>query len=548
MPRGVAMMTIDVSLQVSRMPSTIRLRLLQRVFHAGALEDNREAIRRAIHAEGNHRVDVVVTPADALCGFAPEDLLGRTDFLAACDAALHDLAAVDPHATVLVGAPVGTMAKGVAVLRDGAVSLPADAREREAPRLLDVGGVRIAVLSGDPSDAALVNAREAGTALLIVLEAVPYVIGANTARRECLAALARRNGFAIAWVNGVGGRDEDVVEGASLLIDADGSVVAEAAAFIDLDLHAEFDPATRRFSAVDWPTRETDDVASLYACLVRGIRDYVDRNGFPGVVLGLSGGIDSALVLALAVDALGAQRVRALMLPSRHTSPLSLRLADEQAAGLGVRCDTLPIEPPRDSLRATLAPVVAGHDTALAEENLQARIRGILLMALSNSSGDLLLSTGNKSEVAVGYATLYGDMCGGYAPLKDVYKTLVYRLARWRNGASVVGDAGIADSGKTPIPVAVIERAPSAELRDGQTDQDSLPAYDELDAILEYFVEGGESPDEIVARGFDAATVRRVVRLVRRSEFKRRQAAPGPTVTRRAFARGWRYPISSGWD
>jgi NAD+ synthase (glutamine-hydrolysing) len=289
---------------------------------------------------------------------------------------------------------------------------------------------------------------------------------------------------------------------------------------------------------------------------VRGIRDYVAKNGFPGVLLGLSGGIDSALTLALAVDALGADRVTAVMMPSRYTSGLSVGEAEAQARRLRVDYHVLPIEQPFEAFRATLAPVFEGKPEDITEENLQSRCRGVLLMALSNKLGGLVLSTGNKSEMAVGYATLYGDMCGGYAPLKDVYKMLVWRLARWRNG--IEEKDGIRDSGlgmatradgaeRWVIPPAVIERPPSAELRNNQLDQDSLPPYDVLDAILERFVDREESQAEIVAAGFDEATVRRIARLVLGSEYKRRQAAPGPKITTRAFGRNRRYPISSGW-
>ncbi|MGH8216360.1 MAG: NAD(+) synthase, partial [Rhodanobacteraceae bacterium] len=288
--------------------------------------------------------------------------------------------------------------------------------------------------------------------------------------------------------------------------------------------------------------------ATLYAALVRGVRDYAGKNGFEGVLLGLSGGIDSALTLAIAVDALGADKVTAVMLPSRYTSELSLREARAQARTLGVEYFDLPIALMVDAATATLAPA-CGELGDVTAQNLQARSRGVLLMALSNQTGKLLLTTGNKSEMAVGYATLYGDMCGGYAPLKDVYKTQVYRLARWRNESAGPGarDPGPGNHASEVIPRAVIERAPSAELRADQTDQDSLPPYEVLDGILQRCIEGAESQDEIVAAGFDAEDVQRVVRMLYASEFKRRQAAPGPRVSPCAFGRERRYPISNGW-
>jgi NAD+ synthase (glutamine-hydrolysing) len=358
----------------------------------------------------------------------------------------------------------------------------------------------------------------------------------------------------MAYLNMVGGQDEVVYDGASLLVNGDGTVAARAPAFVDALLWADFDAASRRWTARDWPTApDASPEATLYAALVRGVRDYAGKNGFEGVLLGLSGGIDSALTLAIAVDALGAENVTAVMLPSRYTSELSLREAHAQAQALGVEYFDLPIPGMVDAATAALAPA-CGDLGDVTAQNLQARSRGVLLMAMSNQTGRLLLTTGNKSEMAVGYATLYGDMCGGYAPLKDVYKTQVYKLARWRNEA---GDRGPGTGDQkpelsrgdlpVPIPVAVIERAPSAELRADQTDQDSLPPYEVLDGILQRCIEGAQSRDEIVAAGYDAADVQRVVRMLYAAEFKRRQSAPGPRVSPCAFGRERRYPISNGW-
>jgi len=386
------------------------------------------------------------------------------------------------------------------------------------------------------------QAAAAGAELLVVINASPWDSAKQAGREAVLASRARETGCAIVYLNLVGGQDEVVYDGASLLVNGDGSIAARAPAFVDALLWAEFDPATRTLSAENWPIAADDSIeATLYAALVRGTRDYIDKNGFGGVLLGLSGGIDSALTLALAVDALGAQRVTAVMMPTRYTSQLSLDGAHAQAEKLGVDYHVIDIEATYQSFVDALTPAFAGKGADTTEENLQSRTRGVMLMALSNKHGRLLLATGNKSEMAVGYATLYGDMCGAYAPLKDVYKTVVYRLSRWRNAHA----ARIGESDR--IPVAVIERPPSAELRDNQTDQDSLPPYDELDAILERFIEREQSQAEIVAQGFHADTVRRVVRLVLLNEFKRRQSAPGPRVTTRAFGRERRYPITSGW-
>jgi NAD+ synthase (glutamine-hydrolysing) len=328
-----------------------------------------------------------------------------------------------------------------------------------------------------------------------------------------------------------------VFDGASVVADADGTVHPAAAAFTEQWLVVEFDRETRRFTALDWTVDgdESED-ALAWRAVVRGTRDYCRKNGFGKVWLGLSGGIDSALVLAIAVDALGAGNVTAVRMPSRYTADLSNDLAAEQCERQGVRLLTLPIEKPFQGLLDALGETFADRPADTTEENLQSRTRGALMMALTNKFGGLLLTTGNKSEYAVGYATIYGDMCGGYAPLKDLYKTEVYALARWRN---TVGDP--------VIPAGVIERPPSAELRENQTDQDSLPPYDVLDAILRRHVDQEQSTDEIVEAGFDRETVERVVRLVRISEWKRHQAAPGPKVSRRAFGRERRYPITSGY-
>jgi NAD+ synthase (glutamine-hydrolysing) len=386
------------------------------------------------------------------------------------------------------------------------------------------------------------QAAAAGAELIVVINASPFDAAKQAEREAVLVARARETGCAFAYLNMVGGQDEVVYDGASLLVNGDGTVAARAPAFTDTLLWAEFDPATRTLQAEHWPVvGDAAFEATLYAALVRGIRDYIDKNGFPGVLLGLSGGIDSALTLALAVDALGAERVTAVMMPTRYTSQLSLDGARAQAERLGVEYHVISIEATYQAFVEALTPAFAGKDADTTEENLQSRTRGVMLMALSNKHGRLLLATGNKSEMAVGYATLYGDMCGAYAPLKDVYKTVVYQLSRWRNRhAAQRGEAEW-------IPAAVIERPPSAELRENQTDQDSLPAYDELDAILARFIEAEQSQAEIAAQGFPADTVRRVVRLVLLNEFKRRQAAPGPRVTTRAFGRERRYPITSGW-
>ena len=380
-------------------------------------------------------------------------------------------------------------------------------------------------------------ARAQGAQILLVLNASPYHQGKRADRAAVLGARALENGVPLVYCNLIGGQDDLLFDGQSMLFAADGSLTACAPAFAEHLLLIDVHPGeTVQCHPVEWPPQPREPAeAEVYRALVRATGDYVRKNGFTHTLLGLSGGIDSALTLAIAVDALGADRVAAVRLPSRYTSSLSNDEALAQAQAQGVRIETLPIETPVQAFLDTLAPVFAGRAPDLTEENLQARCRGVLLMAMSNKFGGLLLTTGNKSEMAVGYSTIYGDMCGGFAPLKDVYKTQVYALARWRNTLSKV------------IPEAVIERAPSAELRENQTDQDSLPPYPELDDILRRFIELDQPRAAIVAAGHDPATVARVTGLVLKNEYKRRQSAPGPRVTARSFGRDRRFPISSGY-
>jgi len=549
------------------MTTSFRLALAQFDFPVGAVAANAakaHALMAQARAEG---AALIAFPELALSGYPPEDLLLRPSFLAACAGELEALAASATDVVAVIGHPhsEGEVYNGASVLRGGRVECTAHKQAlpnygvfddkryfrpgHETVTLL-VEGVRVGLLICEdvwqPEPAA--QAAAAGAELLLVINASPWDEAKQAGREAVLVARARETGCAIAYVNMVGGQDEVVYDGGSLLVNGDGSIAARAPAFVDALLWAGFDPATRTLHADHWPVAaDSSTEATLYAALVRGIRDYIDKNGFDGVLLGLSGGIDSALTLALAVDALGASRVTAVMMPTRYTSQLSLDGARAQAENLGVDYHVISIEQTCESFLAALTPAFAGKAVDTTEENLQSRTRGVMLMALSNKHGRLLLATGNKSEMAVGYATLYGDMCGAYAPLKDVYKTVVYRLARWRNRSRHSAQHGTNIHVAAAIPVEVIDRPPSAELRDNQTDQDSLPPYDELDAILERFIEGEQSQADIVAAGHDAATVQRVVRLVLLNEFKRRQAAPGPRVTTRAFGRERRYPISSGW-
>ncbi len=556
--------------------ATLKFALAQYDFPVGAIARNGERVRELIVEARARGAELVAFPELTLSGYPPEDLLLRPSFLAACERELAAVATAATGIAAYVGHPhtLGEVYNAASLLVDGAMAFTVHKqalpnytvfdekryfRPGNASTVTDFAGVRVGWLVcediWEPEPAA--HAAEQGAELLIVINASPFDLQKSTQREELLAQRARDNNVAIAYLNLVGGQDDLLFDGGSVLVEPDGRVAARAPAFVDALLIAEYDNVARRFCAIDWPDEpDASREARVYAGLVRGIRDYVDKNHFPGVLLGLSGGIDSALTLALAVDALGPDRVTAVRLPSHFTSDLSNDLAEVQAHTLGVHLLTIPIGPPFAGALDVLKPAFAALSLQLSaassasdvtEENLQSRCRGILLMALSNKTGRMVLSTGNKSEYAVGYATIYGDMCGGYAPLKDCYKQLVYALARWRNAAGLRAEGGGLKSGAEAIPQAVIDRAPSAELRENQTDQDSLPPYEVLDAILERFIDGEQSQAEIIAYGFDEAIVRRVARLVLSSEYKRRQSAPGPKISVRAFGRDRRYPITSGW-
>jgi NAD+ synthetase len=553
------------------MPDPLRIALAQFDFPVGAVASNAERIAAMIaEARDVYRARVVLFPELALSGYPPEDLLLRPSFLAECEAALQRIAAATHGIVAVVGWPQSAGAivyNAASVLRDGRIATTY--RKRELPnyavfderRYFDVDPDReVCVFEVDGVAVGLVICEDmwfpepiaqtvaAGAQLLLVPNASPYERDKH-AQRDALIAqrvhetIADGRGAGLAYLNLVGGQDALVFDGASVLADGDGVVHPAAAAFVDQWLVADFDAHTRRFSPVDWLVDGDESRDALaWRAVVRGTRDYFAKNGFDKAWIGLSGGIDSAAVLAIAVDALGAGNVTAVRLPSRYTADLSNDLAAEQCEALGVRLLTLPIEKPFQGYLDALGDAFADAPADTTEENLQSRTRGALLMALSNKFGGLLLTTGNKSEYAVGYTTIYGDMCGGYAPIKDLYKTEVFALARWRN---TVG--GSTANGGSVIPPAVIARPPSAELRHGQRDDDSLPPYDVLDAILLRHVDQEQSRAEIVAAGFDAATVDKVLRLVRISEWKRHQSAPGPKVSRRAFGRERRYPISNGY-
>ena len=539
---------------------TLRIAMAQFDFPVGDVAGNRDRIAQMIaEARDEHGADIVLFPELALSGYPPEDLLYRPSFLRDCEAAMHAIAAEVQGIVAVVGWPQAAGAvvyNAASVFRDGAIEQTY--RKRELPNyavfderryfdvdpdrddcVFEVKGTQVGlVICEDLWFAEPIASTVAkGAQLVLVPNASPFERDKHAQRDTLLAQRVSETGAAIAYLNVVGGQDALVFDGASVVADGDGSVHPAAAAFADQWLVVEFDPASRRFTPVQWMVDGDESRDALaWRAVVRGTRDYCHKNGFQKAWLGLSGGIDSSLVLAIAVDALGAENVTAVRMPSRYTADLSNDLAQEQCDAMGVQLIALPIEKPFQGYLDTLAETFAGKPVDTTEENLQSRTRGALLMALSNKFGGLLLTTGNKSEYAVGYATIYGDMCGGYAPIKDLYKTEVFALARWRN---TVGDR--------VVPEAVIERPPSAELRDDQKDQDSLPPYDVLDAILLRHVDQEQSREEIVAAGFDAATVDKVLKLVRIGEWKRHQAAPGPKVSRRAFGRERRYPITNGY-
>lgn len=540
---------------------TIRIALAQFDFPVGDIAGNAARIATLIsEARDIHRADLVLFPELALCGYPPEDLLQRPAFLAECQAAMESLAASVQGIVAVVGWPQAAGAvvfNAASVLRDGGIETTY--RKQELPNyavfderryfsvdpdqeacVFDVAGVPVGLVICEDLwfPEPLSRTVAAGARLAVVPNASPYERGKLEQRDALLAQRVRETGIGLAYLNVVGGQDEVVFDGASDLADGDGGFHPAAKAFEDHWLVADYDVGTRKFQRHLW-REETDGSAESLAwrAIVRGIRDYCGKNGFGKVWLGLSGGVDSALVLALAVDALGAENVNAVRLPSRYTAGLSNDLAEMQARKLGATLHAVPIEQPFQGFLDALAPLFADRSPDTAEENLQSRSRGAILMALSNKFGGLLLTTGNKSEYSVGYATIYGDMCGGFAPIKDLYKTEVFALCRWRNRQ---GDGEV-------IPQAVIDRPPSAELRENQTDQDSLPPYDLLDAILYRHIEQEKSAAEIVAEGFDAGVVQRVLRLVKIGEWKRRQSAPGPKLSRRAFGRERRYPITSGY-
>ena len=547
---------------------TLSICTAQLNFVVGDMPGNAQKIiaaAREAHAQGAR---LLLTPELAICGYAAEDLFLRPAFLAACDdavktvaretAGLNGLVIVlgHPHQRAPGDPAFSPCLNAASVLRHGQIEqtyakhqLPNyqvfDERRYfvagHSPCVFEVQGLKVGLLICEDAwfAAPARAAAQAGAQLLAVINASPFHLGKSAEREQTMRERVAQTGLPLVYAHLVGGQDEVVFEGRSFALDADGSVAGRAPGFQEKLVFAQVNQTQAAIKIKADVVQEASLEADLWDALVLGVRDYVGKNGFPGALLGLSGGIDSALVLAIAVDALGADKVRSVMMPSPYTADISWIDARDMAARMGVRYDEISIAPQFEAFKAALASEFAGLPEDTTEENLQARIRGTLLMALSNKFGAIVLTTGNKSEMATGYCTLYGDMAGGFAPIKDVAKTRVFALARWRNAHDPYG------TGASPIPERIITRPPSAELRPDQKDQDSLPAYEVLDAIVARYMENDESIESIIAAGFERDDVERVTRLIKLNEYKRRQAPVGVRVTRRSFGKDWRYPITS---
>jgi len=538
------------------MNDVLRIILAQKKFLVGDIDGNAERIiDTALTAANVQRADLVVFPELALTGYPPEDLLLRPRFVNNIDSALEKIVTAIGDVRVLFGAPLyedGKLYNCAVFIKSGAVD--AVYRKQELPNygvfdekryfesgnescVLNIEGVSIGITICEdiwiPGPAQRVVNE--GAKLLINLNASPYHLRKFSEREQLLRERVNETGLSIIYLNLIGGQDELVFDGNTMVMDEDGNIVCRAESFHeDLNI-VEVSKDTHRIISKGPLADLPNDEESIYKALILGIQDYAYNNGFDGAVIGLSGGIDSAMTLAIAVDALGADKVEAVMMPSRYTAKMSLEDSRAEAQNLGVQYRTISIEPMYKAFVQSLSKEFKGLKQDTAEENIQARCRGTLLMAISNKTHKIVLSTGNKSEMAVGYATLYGDLAGGFAPLKDVSKTWVYRLAEYRNRIGPV------------IPQRVIERPPSAELAPNQVDEDSLPPYEVLDPILEMFIEGDRSVDDIVAAGYERDVVQQVVSMVLSNEYKRRQAPPGIRITRKAFGKDRRYPITSGF-
>lgn len=539
-----------------KIQADLRVVMAQQNYVVGDIHANAHQILTAcVHARDRLSADAIVFPELALTGYPPEDLLLRPHFIGHVEAAVESLRQEICGITAIIGYPLKQsdgLYNVAAVFQQGRITTY---RKQHLPNysvfdeqryfragsevcIVDINGIQTGVTVcediWEPGPAQ--QAAAAGAQLLININASPFHAGKHSEREHLLAQRSKQAGLPIMYVNLVGGQDELVFDGGSFVVNREGEVTQHAPACESGLYPVDFQVAAGVTPLPGDCIPRLPDVAAVYQVLVLGVRDYINKNHFDGAVLGLSGGVDSALTLALAVDAIGAERVEAVMMPSRYTADMSLEDARAEAEALAVEYHELPIEAPFSSFLQVLDETFAGLAADTTEENIQARCRGVILMAISNKKRKILLTTGNKSEMSVGYATLYGDMAGGFAPIKDVPKLLVYRLCEYRNSLGAV------------IPQRVLQRPPSAELAPDQKDADSLPAYEVLDPLLERYIEQDESIEQIIAAGFDAAEVKRVARLVERNEYKRRQAPPGVKITQRAFGRDRRYPITSGYQ
>ncbi len=537
------------------MTDTVQICLIQERFLVGDIKANTRKIISLMQQAQQAGADIAVFPELALSGYPPEDLLMREGFMRQIEQGIQQIAQQSGDMMVVFGAPriVDHLRYNSAVVcGNGQVlaeyhkhSLPNYAVFDEMryfhpgyePVVIECKQRKLGIIICEDvwfQEPARM-AKEAGAEAILILNASPYHRNKHQERIDTLGHRHQELGLPLFYLNIIGGQDELVFDGDSLVLDARGELVGRGPGFEPAMLNYQLKPDGSIVPVNTEFAESLSEVASIYRALVTAVRDYVNGNGFDGVVIGLSGGVDSALTLAIAVDALGADQVHAVMMPSRYTSKISIEDAEEEAKTLGVDYKVIPIEPVFQSFLTTLDDLLAGTEPDTTEENIQARCRGVILMAISNKLGRMLLTTGNKSEMAVGYSTLYGDMAGGFAPLKDVEKLLVYALCEYRNTLSPI------------IPRRVLERAPSAELRADQTDQDSLPDYSILDAILRMSVEADMPRQDIIDAGYDPETVDRVLRMVQTNEYKRRQAPPGVRITQRAFGRDRRYPITSGY-
>ncbi len=549
------------------MADLLRMAIAQINPHLGQIETNLALIRAARAEAADLGADLVVTPEFSIAGYPPEDLVRKPAFLAACAAAIDRLAedTADGGPGLIVGGPwqVGDLIYNAAFVLDGGQIIARRAKHElpnygvfDDKRVFDAGpapgpvvfrGFRIGLMICEDwwYPAVSETLAESGAEMLLSINGSPWQDNKHSERVALAVPRVVETGLAFAFCGQVGGQDELVFDGSSFVLNPDRSLACQMPHFESAITLTEWEYVGDKLVCMPQPLPDEPYRHELiYRCMMLGLADYVNKNRFPGVILGLSGGIDSALSAAVAVDALGPDRVRTFMLPSPYTSQDSLDDAAECARLLGISCETVPITPAMEAFGEALAPIFVGRQPDITEENIQSRARGLILMAISNKLGHMVLTTGNKSEMSVGYATLYGDMCGGFSVLKDVYKTLVFELCDWRNAHFPEG--GLGPDGEV-MPDRVITKPPSAELKPNQTDQDSLPPYEELDSILAGLIEGEQSVDALVQRGHDRATVLRVWRMLDRAEYKRRQAPPGVKITQRAFGRDRRYPITNGF-